>query len=64
MDEYEKYSPHFTLGYFANKDYGKLFTKDLLNELGKTFKKNLANQTIKFSSISLYGFTDMTTFFK
>lgn len=64
MDGYEKYSPHFTLGYFANKEYGKLFTKDLLNELGEIFKNKLINQTIKFSSIGLYGFTDMTTFFK
>ena len=64
IQNYKSYNPHFTLGYFANQDYGKLFTEDLLNEWGEIFKKKLVNQTIKFSSISLYGFTDMTTFFK
>lgn len=61
---WENYSPHVSLGYFANQDYGKLLNKDLLDKWKEMFKNQLSGLTINFSSISLYGFTNMITFFK
>ena len=57
------YSPHITLGYFANEEYGELATPQIAywTEL---LKRKVGDQLITFSSISLYGFTDMVTFFK
>jgi hypothetical protein len=57
------YYPHVTLGYFANEEYGALvmpqvalWTESLRNRVG--------HLTVTFSNISLYGFTDMVTFFR
>jgi hypothetical protein len=57
------YSPHVTLGYFANEEYAELASSQIApwTELVKERVKHL---TITFRSISLYGFTDMVTFFK
>jgi len=57
------YSPHVTLGYFANQEYGKLATTHLV-EWSTLFDRNLAASVITFSSLDLYVFTDMANFFK
>jgi len=55
--------PHVTLGYFANRDYTELATPEVVhwNEVVHGMADGL---TITFDSISLYGFTDMVTFFR
>lgn len=63
-ENWNEYSPHVSLGYFANQDYSKLLEKDFLEKCEEKFRKELFGLSIKFSSISFYGFTDMTTFFK
>jgi len=57
------YTPHVSLGYFANKELAELSTSmiDLWNE---SFLSNTKEQTITFTSNSIYGFDKMTTFFK
>jgi hypothetical protein len=62
-DHWNKYSPHVSLGYFANKDYGSE-TAGLINGWTESFRKKLRDCTITFQDISLYGFTDMATLFK
>lgn len=57
------YSPHVTLGYFANEEHAELATPQI-DRWTKLAKGKVGHQTITFSSISLYGFTDMVTFFK
>ena len=57
------YSPHVTLGYFANEEYGELATSRITSWT-ESLKKEVGHLAIPFSSISLYGFTDMATFFK
>jgi hypothetical protein len=57
------YNPHVSLGYFGNDQRGTaaaLRTDQWTN----VFRRHMQNKTITFSSISLYGFTDMVTFFK
>jgi len=57
------YSPHVSLGYFANREFADLSTPQI-DHWTDMVKKEAGNLTITFSSISLYGFTDMATFFK
>ena len=58
-----KYVPHVTLGYFANRESAQL-TTPLIADWAKIFKETVRDLTITYRSISLYGFTDMITFFK
>jgi hypothetical protein len=57
------YSPHVSLGYFANKEYAELATPQIDRWTGLC-EKEAGDLTVAFGSISLYGFTDMATFFK
>lgn len=59
------YGPHVSLGYFWNKDKAQE-AKNRLKDQGwkQIFKKCTNDLLIQFSSISLYGFLDMETFFK
>jgi len=57
------YSPHVSLGYFANVEHGELALARL-TEWIREFKKIVGEATISFESLALYGFTDMATFFK
>ena len=57
------FSPHVSLGYFADEEHGKL-AQSQKGIWTKLFAKNSLNKTIIFNSISLYGFTDMATFYK
>jgi hypothetical protein len=57
------YTPHVTLGYFANEEYAELATPDVdrWTELARDI---VGHCTITFDSIDLYGFVDMVTYFK
>ncbi len=58
-----EYVPHVTLGYFANRESAQL-TTPLISDWGKMFEEATRDLTITYHGISLYGFTDMITFFK
>lgn len=55
--------PHVSVGYFANKEQGAQ-SLEAVEQLNSVLENELKNQTIIFSSISLYGMTDMETFFR
>lgn len=57
------YTPHVSLGYFANKELGELASPQM-ERWNEQFERNTKGKTIQFSSYSLYGFHDMATFFK
>ncbi|CAG7656364.1 hypothetical protein ACFQI7_33965 [Paenibacillus allorhizosphaerae] len=57
------YRPHVSLGYFANKDLGEQ-SAGSLKRLDDILRKQSEGKTIAFSSISLYGMTDMQTFIR
>jgi len=59
----EEYRPHVSLGYFANKELAELSTASV-EALNDQMKQQMNGLTVQFSSISLYGMTDMETFFK
>ena len=58
----KKYNPHVTLGYFANKTLPP--SRTTITNWSNLTAAAVGNLTITFESISLYGFTDMATFFK
>jgi len=63
---YVDYSPHISLGYFANSEKAEL-TAPRIGDWTGEINKVMAREDypiISFRSISLYGFTDMATFFK
>ena len=57
------YSPHVSLGYFANTQYAGLATPQI-SRWDDVVRRKVDGLTIAFTGISLYGFTDMATFFK
>lgn len=57
------YYPHVTLGYFANREQGAL-SRPFLAEWNARFAQRMAGLTLTFTSMSLYGFTDMISFCK
>jgi hypothetical protein len=59
----ESYSPHVSLGYFANSESAKP-ASDLLAPWTQEFGGTVGTTVISFDSVSLYGFTDMATFFR
>ena len=58
-----RFSPHVTLGYFANEQHAEL-TSPRIDRWNEMIREKVEGQTVTFNSISLYGFTDMVTFFK
>lgn len=60
---HSEYTPHVTLGYFANNESAQLATP-LVSDWEKIFEETTRDLTITYRSMSLYGFTDMITFFK
>ncbi len=54
--------PHITLGYFANAALAQTLSPQMA-AWTNFFKEQIAEQTITFNSVRLYGFTDMITFF-
>ena len=68
QDIKDEYSIHLSIAYFGNEQYGRKF-KPLLEKFNNHFLKRMKDDEgqpleIEFNSISLYGFTDMATFFK
>ncbi len=57
------YDPHITLGYFGNERAGKAALAQL-DSWTNVFLELTGDITIHFSSASVYGFTDMQTFFR
>jgi len=57
------YTPHVTLGYFANEEYAELATPEV-DRWTELAREIVGHRTITFDSIDLYGFVDMVTFFK
>lgn len=57
------YLPHVTLGYFANTQAAQL-TTPCVDDWSATIAERLGNLTLTFDRISLYGFTDLETFFR
>lgn len=55
------FSPHVTLGYFANKEGGELATPQI-DSWTDIVKDKVGTATINFESVGLYGFTDMATY--
>lgn len=63
LSNWTNFQPHVSLGYFGNKQKAEDFKsrQDLWTEI---LREQLETLIISFSRISLYGFTDMQTFFK
>jgi len=57
------YDPHVSLGYFGNERAGEAALAQL-DQWTKVFLDLTGNKPIRFGSASLYGFTDMQTFFR
>lgn len=57
------YTPHVSLGYFANRAGAQLATP-CLHDWNALFEERMQGSTLSFQGASLYGFTDMATFFK
>lgn len=53
--------PHVTLGYFIGPDAARA-ARPLLEEWTRAARAHVAGATVRFTSIGLYGFTDMAHF--
>ena len=60
---YEDYTPHVSLGYFASRE-GAQMARPNLPDWNALFAEQMQGLTLTFRQASLYGFTDMATFFK
>lgn len=60
---YEDYTPHVSLGYFANRE-GAQAARPCLPDWNALFEERMRGLTLTCRRASLYGFTDMATFFK
>lgn len=63
VTSFSPYAPHISLGYFANKEAG-LRVRAHLSEWSSKFENTVGNDMVSFDSVSLYGFTDMASFFR
>lgn len=59
----KKFYPHVSLGYFGNQQKGEAAKREN-GRWTEVFKRHMENKTISFTSINLYGFIDMATYFK
>ena len=59
----EKFSPHVSLAYFMNPE-GAEMARSQIADWDAVVRAAVGDQTIVFQSASLYGFTDMATFFR
>ena len=57
------YSPHVSLGYFANREHGQL-AETRIEHWTERFRIGLRDSIITYSSLDVYGFTDMASFFR
>ncbi len=58
-----RYSPHISLGYFADREHGQLAHAHMEN-WAERFRKHLATSVITYTSLNTYAFTDMASYFK
>lgn len=58
-----RYSPHVSLGYFANQESAQQATP-CIEEWSSKVRDQVGEQCLSFRFLSLYGFTDMAHFFK
>ena len=56
-------SPHITLGYFANPGHGAR-SLSLIEAARAAFSEIMGGERLCFSGMSLYGFTDMASFYR
>ena len=59
----QNYTPHVSLGYFANRE-GAQMARPSLPNWNALFAERMQSLTLTSRQASLYGFTDMATFFK
>lgn len=59
----EQYRPHVSIGYFLNQSLGDE-SVPAIQALNEKLKQETKGLKLSFSGISLYGMTDMETFFK
>ena len=59
----KQYTPHVSLGYFANQEAAQQATP-CVEEWSEKVREHVGNQCLRFCSVGLYGFTDMAHFFK
>jgi hypothetical protein len=59
----QEWSPHITLGYFANQEAASKSIMHIESWSDK-FREKMDGLTITYKQIGLYGFTDMATFVK
>jgi hypothetical protein len=59
----EFFTPHLSLGYFMNRE-GSELASGRMGDWNDRLRESIGSTTITFSTVSLYGFTDMATFFK
>ena len=63
ISTYDNYTPHVSLGYFANRE-GAQAAAPCLRDWNEAFREQMRGQTVTFRRAGLYGFTDMATFFR
>ena len=59
----QSYSPHVSLGYFANREHGQVADARLADWTDR-FRRNLDGSSITYSSLDVYAFTNMASFYK
>lgn len=59
----ERYTPHLTLGYFLNGT-GADLARPRIPEWDRALREAIGDETLILRTVSLYGFTDMATFFR
>jgi len=59
----EIYTPHVSLGYFANEE-GAQKALAFVDDWNRWFNDALQNSILSFNNASIYGLTDMISFFK
>lgn len=62
ISAYDNYTPHVSLGYFANREAAQTATP-CIADWNRQFAETMQGLTLEFDHASLYGFTDMATFF-
>lgn len=63
IESFKLYSPHVSLGYFANQECGQ-HAMASLRHWTHQFRSIMQHTTITFDSVALYGFTDMASYFR
>jgi hypothetical protein len=58
-----EYSPHVSIGYFANADLAEKALPHVSN-WDSTLRQLVGDLTLEFQTIGLYGFTDMSRFYR